>query len=135
MKLKDTLPNHVYSTTVYVDDQSPAVSTLIYVWDNTFSDDSHKVKYEIIAFPFSVITIFFNVGNADLQEVSDLLLYVHFFYKTTTFENLLKGSPVNEITVLRKEIEVLPLKPSRVYYSKTLIPTFYAKPRYNGDLK
>jgi hypothetical protein len=107
VKLKDTKANHIYLANAYVDDQNPAVSALIYVWNNTFDANSHEVIYEIIASPLPFLSIFCVIGNVDLQEVSDPLLYVYFPHKTNTFENLLKGIPSDETTVLRKDIEVI----------------------------
>jgi hypothetical protein len=84
-----------------------------------FKGDGYSIEYEIIAFPFSIITTFFIVGNVELEEISDPVLYTHFFYKTTTFENLIKGIPADKNSVLRREIEVYP--PKSVPYSETFI--------------
>jgi hypothetical protein len=106
MKLKDTKTNHLYFTNIYVDDQNPAVEALIYVWNNTLNDD-HHVTYEIIAFPLPILSTFFIIGNVELKEISDPFLYTHFLHKTTTFENLLKGTPPDITTVLKKETEII----------------------------
>jgi hypothetical protein len=114
MKLRDTQANHVYFTTVYFNDQDPSIESLVYIWENLLSDTSNKVTYEIIACPLFVRGSFFIIGNVELEEVFDLFLYLHLSHKTVTYENLVKGIPVNKKTVLRTDIEFIPLKNNTV---------------------
>jgi hypothetical protein len=101
MNLLKASPNKFYSINLTLNGTSPS-ETLIYVHSNTpYRKKYRQIKYELLA--ATLDPFYFAIkGKSTIKEIpeSNLPLYTHFYYKSTTFEELLKQIPPSHREIL-----------------------------------
>jgi hypothetical protein len=110
MNLITAAKNKIYNITLTFNGDFPA-EALIYIHSNTpYRKKYRQIKYELLA--TTLDPLYFAIkGKSTLKEIpeSDLPLYTHFQYKSTTFEELLKQIPPShkEILIYKSNLPII----------------------------
>jgi hypothetical protein len=100
MNLLKANPNKIYSITLLFNGDIPA-EALIYVHSNLSYKKYRHIKYELLA--TNLDPLYYAIkGRSPIKEipVTQLPLYIHFYHKSNTFEDLLKYVPLSHKEIL-----------------------------------